>query len=326
MRLGVQVSTKFITYLRRKKREITQSSRLGGQGNFNTRLFQPDLPLPKGISKQAVIDSLVTISIDGSAVGELTAYATEDCERFLHTVNMLPDAPVRVLEIGGNPYFTTILAKRLKPAVEFHLTNYFGGDTEPRRQNVEIVGFDGKTERYDFDYLNINVEADSLPFEDGYFDIIIFCEVIEHLTNDPVAALLNLKRVLKKDGFMILSTPNVARLENVARMIAGQNIYDPYSGYGPYGRHNREYSRHELYHLMQKLGFDVNELFTVDVHENRASSYLDVEKIMPLVQFREQDLGQYIFGKWRNSRDPEPLKPSWLYRSYPSDELDGRYI
>jgi SAM-dependent methyltransferase len=239
---------------------------------------------------------------------------------------MLPDTPVRVLEIGGNPYFTTVLARRFKPAAEFHLMNHFGGETEMRRQNVEIKGFYGETENYSFDFLNINVEAEDLPFEDGYFDIIIFCEVIEHLTNDPAKALLNLKRVLKKDGVMILSTPNVARLENVARMVSGQNIYDPYSGYGPYGRHNREYSKHELYHLMQKLGFDVSEFFTADVHENRATAYCDIEKIIPMLQFRERDLGQYIFGKWRNVRDAEAGKPSWLYRSYPLEELDGKLI
>jgi len=282
--------------------------------------------LPNGISKQAVIDSLVTISIDGSAVGELTAYATEDCERFLYTVDMLPDTQVKVLEIGGNPYFTTILARRFKPAAEFYLTNYFGGETGMRRQKIEVAGFDGEIENYDFDFLNINVEAETLPFEEGTFDIVIFCEVIEHLTNDPMKALLNLKRVLKKDGLMILSTPNVARLENVARMVSGQNIYDPYSGYGPYGRHNREYSKHELYHLMHKLGFDAKKFFTADVHDNRASAYCDVDRIVPLVRFREHDLGQYLFSKWRNARDAEPLKPSWLYRSYPPDELDGKQI
>jgi len=309
-----------------KNNEISKFSRRTIGATLNPRRFQPDLPLPHGLSRQAVIDSLVTISIDGSAVGELTAYASEDCERFLYTVGMLPDTPVKVLEIGGNPYFTTILARRFKPAAEFHLTNYFGGDTGPRQQKIEIKGFDGQIERYDFDYLNINVETDALPFTDGCFDIVIFCEVIEHLTNDPVQALLNIKRVLKKDGFMILSTPNVARLENVARMISGQNIYDPYSGYGPYGRHNREYTRHELYHLMLKLGFDVREFFTADVHENRAAAISDVDRLAPLIQFRERDLGQYIFGKWQNVRDTEPLKPSWLYRSYSPQELDGKQI
>src|SRR5688572_8439146 len=100
----MQVARSFARYLSGKKREIVKLSRQGISEILNPRQFQPDLPLPTGLSKQAVIDSLVTISIDGSSVGELTAYATEDCERFLYTVNMLPDTPAQVLEIGGNPY------------------------------------------------------------------------------------------------------------------------------------------------------------------------------------------------------------------------------
>jgi hypothetical protein len=59
----------------------------------------------------------------------------------------------------------------------------------------------------------------------------------------------------------------VSRLENVAKMIAGANIYDPYSGCRPYGRHNREYNKHELYLLLNYLGFTIDAMFTADVHE-----------------------------------------------------------
>ena len=42
-------------------------------------------------------------------------------------------------------------------------------------------------------------------------------------------------RVLKPLGAMILTNPNVVRLENVAKLMSGANVYDAYSGYGPYG-------------------------------------------------------------------------------------------
>jgi hypothetical protein len=179
----MQVTTEFGRYLGRIKGRIDRLSKQEVYKIFNPRQFQPDLPLPNGISKQAVLDSLVTISIDGSAVGELTAYAMEDCERFLYTVNMLPDTPVRVLEIGGNPYFTTVLARRFKPAAEFHLTNYFGGETEMRRQNVEIKGFYGETENYSFDFLNINVEAEDLPF---WTDTLTLSSSVRSLSTLPM--------------------------------------------------------------------------------------------------------------------------------------------
>lgn len=53
-----------------------------------------------------------------------------------------------------------------------------------------------------------NVEQRT-PFGDEAFDCAAFGEVIEHLI-DPDAALQELSRILKKDGFLVLSTPNLA--------------------------------------------------------------------------------------------------------------------
>jgi dolichyl-phosphate beta-glucosyltransferase len=48
--------------------------------------------------------------------------------------------------------------------------------------------------------------ADSLPFGDGSFDIITCLDVLEHVP-DPVKALIELKRVLKDNGRMIITVP-----------------------------------------------------------------------------------------------------------------------
>jgi hypothetical protein len=58
-------------------------------------------------------------------------------------------------------------------------------------------------------------------------------------------------------------------------MIVGTNMYDPYSAFGPYGRHNREYNKHELHLLLTYLGFTIDEMFTADVHDNMTDVYLD---------------------------------------------------
>ena len=119
-----------------------------------------------------------------------------------------------------------------------------------------------------------------------------------------------------------MTTPNVARLENVARLISGANIYDPYRGYGLYGWHNREYNRHELEQLLKFEGFDHTMSFTADVHTNQAQIYCSVEEIAQLLRIRENDLGQYIFFKATLIKQKTNLKrPSWLYRSYNKDEL-----
>lgn len=47
----------------------------------------------------------------------------------------------------------------------------------------------------------------SLPYPDNYFEFIICSEVLEHLEDDK-KALLELKRVLKKNGTLIITVPN----------------------------------------------------------------------------------------------------------------------
>jgi SAM-dependent methyltransferase len=50
-------------------------------------------------------------------------------------------------------------------------------------------------------------DAEHLPFADDSFDAIVMLEVIEH-TNSDVAAITELRRVLKPGGVLILSTPH----------------------------------------------------------------------------------------------------------------------
>ena len=131
-------------------------------------------------------------------------------------------------------------------------------------------------------------------------------------------ALFEIRRVLKPEGVLVLTTPNVVRLDNVRKVIGGENIYDPYSGYGAYGRHNREYTQQELFDLLSANGFSVRTMFTADVNPGHTSSNVPLSTVVPLVRHRQTDLGQYIFcqcGVNRESKDERPVRPDWLYRS-----------
>lgn len=281
------------------------------------------LPLPEGLTEKQLFDFVTSIRVQDAPEAEMRAYGTQDFRRFVYTWGLVRDVKGKCLELGGNPYFTTMLLKKFTD-LEISLANYFGHDKNGEYAQVvdyrELIN--GKTKSEHFSYQHFNIENDTFPYADGEFDAVIFAEIIEHLLNDPCMVLREIKRVLKPNGTLILTTPNVARLENVTRLISGVNIYDPYSGYGPYGRHNREYNRHELDQLLRFEGYEPTVCFTADVHSNSAQEFCPVDKVADLLRFRENDLGQYIFIKAIAKAGESNMKrPSWLYRSYPTGEL-----
>lgn len=290
--------------------------------SLDPRKFQPGLPLPQGHTRDQILDALCSVVIDGSARGELQGYATADVERFLHTLQLVPDAQGELLEIGANPYFITLLLRRFRQGYRLNLSNFFGGAPGEARQRVQFTGFDGGHDEWELGYQSLNIEAWPFPFADGQMDIVVFCEVLEHMTNDPMHAMCEIWRVLKPGGTLVLTTPNAARIENVVAFVEGRNIYDPYSAYGPYGRHNREYTRHELHLLLEHCGFKNEVSFTANVHPDIPASVVDpaaLKAALGSVRHREQDFGQYLFTRWRKVGSFDPKRPQWLYRSYPAD-------
>jgi SAM-dependent methyltransferase len=293
--------------------------------SLDPRDFQPPLPLPQGYDKARILDALCSVTIDGSAKGELRGYAIADCERFLYTLDLVPQGAGRLLEIGANPYFTTLLLRQFRPGYQMHLTNFFGAEAGEASQRIRFSGFGDVAEECELRYQSLNIEAWRFPFENDQIDVVVFGEVLEHLTNDPMHAMCEISRVLKPGGQLILTTPNAARLENVRAFVEGSNIYDPYSAYGPYGRHNREYIRHELHLLLDRSGFRPEISFTANVHPDTPASTVDpaaLNAVLYSVPNRKNDLGQYLFTRSRKVGSPASRRPQWLYRSYPAESLE----
>ena len=70
------------------------------------------------------------------------------------------------------------------------------------------VGIDFREGLINHDAINIlRGDAENLPFKDQSFDCVTTTAVIEHLP-DPVNALTEFKRVLRRDGILIITTPN----------------------------------------------------------------------------------------------------------------------
>ncbi len=275
------------------------------------------LVLPSGETEESLFAYLSGYIVEDAPRQEMKNYLYGDFKRFLYTLSILPDGTGKLLEIGANPYFMSMLLRKYG-RYDLNFINYFS-EGWPAENDQSMISDTG--DKVTFHYSHINIESQRIPMEDHSFDVILMCEVIEHMTMDPMIALLNIKNALKTNGYLLLTTPNVNRLENVSKMMAGVNIYDPYSKYGIYGRHNREYTKEELLLLLAHMGFDVDIAFTSDVNDNVGQAYFQSERFIRLLDVRKKDLGQYIFLRAKNVREAIRKRPSWLYRSYSADEV-----
>lgn len=94
-------------------------------------------------------------------------------------------------------------------------TGYGSFELAKNRKVKKIIGIDNSKEAIDYakkHYQNRNLEfrigdVSNLDFPDGSADIIIAFEIIEHL-KEPDKFLEEIKRVLKKSGLCLISTPN----------------------------------------------------------------------------------------------------------------------
>lgn len=82
---------------------------------------------------------------------------------------------------------------------------------------------------------------------------------------------------------------------------------------------------HELIHLLQFCGFTADTFFTGDAHREDHSHHPKFNDVLPLIEFRENDLGQYLFAAVRASNTPQPGFPASLYRSYKPEEMNNEW-
>lgn len=105
-------------------------------------------------------------------------------------------------------------------------------------------------------YPNINFKvasAQKLPFKDNSFNLILFYETIEHVEN-PMDCLKEIKRVLKKDGSLILTMDSGSLLFRIVWF-----IWENTKGKVWQNAHLHPFTHQELEELIKKADFKIKQ-------------------------------------------------------------------
>jgi 2-polyprenyl-3-methyl-5-hydroxy-6-metoxy-1,4-benzoquinol methylase len=122
-----------------------------------------------------------------------------------------------------------------------------------------------------------------LPIGDGAFDIVICCEVLEHLNFNVIPVFREMNRLLKQGGFLYLATPNQANIATRLRLARGLSIHnpvehlvwqlDPHSDFS-IGLHWREYMAEELGQLLTLTNFKMVRHYYCHYNDRSQSRFL----------------------------------------------------
>ncbi len=98
---------------------------------------------------------------------------------------------------------------------------------------------------------------ETLDYEDGYFDYIIFGDVLEHL-HQPAAVLENMKRYLKPGGAILASIPNIMHISIVSNLLNG---YWTYEDSGILDKtHLRFFTKNEIVRMFSQTGYQIEDI------------------------------------------------------------------
>jgi SAM-dependent methyltransferase len=201
--------------------------------------------------------------------GDNREYFLKHLPRLARTLTLVPPPKTsgRILELGCYMQITPFL-QRWRGYRDVRGA-YYGPLGRADRGVASVRG-----ERFEAPIDLFDAERDRYPYDDGSFEIVLACELIEHLLRDPMHLVLECRRILGDGGRLIVTTPNVASLTSVARVLHGYDNPQISSAYRrPHADapeevpHVREYTAFELRDALKAGGFEIDALFTEPIAE-----------------------------------------------------------
>lgn len=216
--------------------------------------------LPKTNGREAAIDAfLSTVDTPGHS---MAAYICEHRQRLIRTLSLLPlgEPGMRALELGSYLHMAAAMERVL--GYSSVCPAYYAQSAGRVTKTLVIRGQPAYSAEIDL----FDAERHTYPYSGGSFDVVLCCEVIEHLLSDPMHMLLECWRGLRDNGLLVLTTPNSASLTSIAAALGGRHNPQVFSKYPASGNpdvpHVREYTPYEIGQALRAACFGIECLNT----------------------------------------------------------------
>ncbi|PWU04123.1 MAG: hypothetical protein C5B51_17440 [Terriglobia bacterium] len=164
-----------------------------------------------------------------------------------------------------------------------------------------------------------NAETDRFPYPDRYFSTVLCCELLEHLERDPMHMMTEVHRVLRNEGVLVLTTPNIASLRAISQCLKGAHpaSFRRYTRAKPGGEpepgHSREYTPDEIRLLLSDAGFAPLSIETAPYGETALPCPEWVEPVLQKLKLPTALRDDCILAVARKESLPRKRFPVWLY-------------
>ena len=148
---------------------------------------------------------------------------------------------IHVLDIGTSPL--TFLIKEKYPQVQLTTLDY-------------SESFKEKCKKKGIGFIRKDLNKKMTGLKKDCYDVILFLEVIEHLSADGRYVVSELGKLLKKRGYLFIQTPNKLSLKNIALRIISKKNWDKVTNRPVHGEefdHFKEYGYRELVNILKDI-------------------------------------------------------------------------